>query len=68
MAGFDSQDGASRGEVVFAHDVGRSTKVSADTNTLENRGGSKERLWVCDAKAVDAFSDWLGAGSFESAG
>ena len=68
MAGFDSQDGAGRGEVVFAHDVGRSSKVSADTNTLEDGGGSEEGLGVGDTKVVDAFSDGLRTSGLERAG
>lgn len=68
MAGLDGQDGAGRGEVVLAHDIGRSTEIGADTNTLEDGGGGEEHLGVGDTEVVDALSDWLGTSSFEGAG
>ncbi len=68
MASLDGQDRAGRGEIVLAHDVGRSSKVSADTNTLEDGRGSEECLGVGDIKVVDALSDRLGTSGLERAG
>ncbi len=68
MAGLDGQDGTGRREVVLAHDIGRSTKVGADTDTLEDGGGGEKHLGVGDAEAVNALSDWLGTSGLEGAG
>ena len=68
MPGLDSQDGASSGQVVGAHDISSRSEVGADTDTLEDGGGREERLGVCDTEVVHALGHWLSTSSLESAG
>lgn len=68
MTRFDGQNRAGCCEVFSAHDVGCSTQIGADTDTLENGIEHDEGFGVADAKVVGACCDWGGAGFFQSVG
>ena len=62
VAGLDSQDGASGGQVVGVGNGLGSTKVGAHTDTLEDVGGGQEAVDIGVAEVVCAFCDSLGTG------
>lgn len=68
MARLDSEDGASSGEITRVGDVGSSTEVSRDTDTLEDVGSGNERLDAGDAESVCAGSDSLSTSGLEGRG
>lgn len=68
MAGLDGQDGAGGGEVVAVGDVGSSSEVCGDTDTLEDTGECDERLWVGGREVVCALSGGSKTGTGEGGG
>ena len=68
MTGLNGQNRASRSQVGSAHDVGCSSQIRTDTDTLKNGGSRNKGRRSKSAEVVCACSNWGRTSSCESGG
>lgn len=66
MTSLGGEDGSGDGDVGWLGDVGGSTKVSGDTDVLDDGGETHERDWVDDGG--ERVGAWLGSSGTDCAG